>query len=131
MSGGSGGGWKSGRGGGGGGGGGLDTTTPVSEMGLDRTITQIYETRQAISSHAQDMNSDKFYSGTREDRKAMRAKTEMLDKRLTDLTNSVNRGVRKIDNENVIVMSKGKERRILEKWSGQFPSHYGPNPKKY
>lgn len=93
MSGGSGGGGKSGRKGGGGGGG-LDTTTPVSEMGLDRTITQIYETRQAISSHAQDMNSDKFYSGTREDRKAMRAKTEMLDKRLTELTNSVDRSIR-------------------------------------
>ena len=114
-----------------GGGGGLNTSTPVSEMGLDKTITQIYETRQAITAHAQDMNSDKFYSGSREDRRAMRAKTEMLDKRLNDLTNSVNRGVRKIDNETVIVMSKGKESRILEKWSGQFPSHYGPNPKKY
>ncbi len=129
MGGGSGGGGKSGRKGGGGGGG-LDTTTPVSEMGLDRTITQIYETRQAISSHAQDMNSDKFYSGTREDRKAMRAKTEMLDKRLTELTNSVNRGVRKLNNENVIVMSKGKESTTLGRSSGSFPSHYGPNPKK-
>ena len=122
MGGNSGGGGKPGRSGGGG----PDMTTPASEMGLDKTISEIYKIRQAITTHSQEMNSDKFYEGTREQRKAMRAKTEALDKRHTELKSSITRGER--GGREVLI--KGKEKRDLGPFTGSWSAHYGPNPNK-
>ncbi len=123
MGGNSGGGGSGGRSGGGGGG--PDMTTPASKMGMDDTIANIYAVRQAISSHSQEMNSDKYYNGNRETRKAMRAKSEALDKRHEELKNSITRGER----EGREVLIKGKEKRDLGPFKGSWSPHYGTNPR--
>lgn len=120
MSGGSGGGGKSGRGGGGGG---PDMTTPVEKMGLDTTIKNVYSLKQAITANEQQM-AIAYNKGAegRADRSRLRDERNALESRLTKVKDSMTRRER----DGMEVITKGKEIKILGKYTGSWSPHYGP-----
>lgn len=116
---------STGGGGSGGRGSGPDMTSPVQSMGLNETIKNIYSVRQAITAHSAEMNSNKFYEGSRETRKEMRAKSEALDQRHTALTNSITRKMTGEKGNYRETLVKGKETKDLGPWKGSWSQHYG------
>lgn len=128
----SGGGGSGGRSGGGAGSG-PDMTTPVKEMGLDKTISNIYKTRQAITDVQNEMRSDAYLKGGYKETRPVREKLEMLTNRRNELENSVNRSMtgekgayRETLSKTVFKNGeKKRETKDLGPWKGSFSAHYG------
>ncbi len=109
-----------------GGGGGPDMTTPVKDMGLDTTISNIYKTRQAITDVQNEMNSEKYQKAGYKETKPVREKLEALTKRRDELQNSVRRSMTGEKGNYRETLVKGKEKKDLGPWQGKFSQHYGP-----
>jgi len=105
-------------------GGGVDMNKPVEKMGLDETIKNVYAVRQAITAAESEMSKAYEVSGKegRELRSGLRETLDKLNKRHTALKNSMTRSER----EGMEVITKGKEKKILGKFTGSWSPHYGP-----
>lgn len=98
-------------------------STPVENMGLDTTIKNVYALRQAISTNEQQMSAayDKGTEG-RADRSRLREERNVLESRLTKVKDSMTRK----EKDGMEVITKGKEIKVLGKYTGSWSPHYGP-----
>lgn len=100
-------------------------TTSVKEMGLDKTISNIYKTRQAITDVQNEMNSEKYQKAGYKETRPVRDKLETLTNRRNELENSVRRQMTGEKGNYRETLIKGKEKKDLGPWKGSFSAHYG------
>lgn len=106
-------------------------TTPVKEMGLDKTISEITKLDTAIKISEQkyaDLN-DAYASGKvpmdRQARKAARDEMNALYERRASLENSITRRMTGEKGARRETLVKGKEQKDIGPYLGEFRGHYG------
>ena len=119
----------------GGGGGGMDMTTPVNEIGLEKTISQISTIGQAMVKNQQQARAENeritslIDAGKKADyteKRRLRDEYATLEKRHSELKNSITRSMTGPKGNYRETLIKGKELIDLGPYNKGFSSNYGP-----